>query len=293
MSLTNPNKPVTETRLAEFYQQILPYLGGMPEALANKFSKSDLYSTDEKIVGCWTDGKPVYQKSYYFSSLGNGTTSAVASTRVPVNIPNLDVVTKIEGVAYDKANNMHFIPVPVTSGTNSNEWDVSCWTLKESGTQNLVISVARDMRSYSAYMTLQYTKTTDATNSFKYGSETDYSTSEKIIGTWINGKPIYQKTVNTGALPNKTIKTVAHNISNISLVINLYGTMYKNTSGSYTGSTAFMSPMPFVDGSTNTPNATIAITANKTNIIIRGETQDWSSIWVNSYVTIQYTKTTD
>ena len=121
----------------------------------------------------------------------------------------------------------------------------------------------------------------------------NYSTKEQVIGTWINGKPIYQKTINTGALPNKTIKTVAHNIVNIDLILNLFGVMYKNTSGSYTGSTAFMSPLPFSDGGGSTPTNNLGLVANKTNIILTGVTQDWSTTWTNSYVTIQYTKTTD
>jgi hypothetical protein len=39
---------------------------------------------------------------------------------------------------------------------------------------------------------IQYTKTTD--QSIAIGSDTDYSTTEKIVGTWIDGKPLYQKT---------------------------------------------------------------------------------------------------
>ena len=163
MAIQSDETLVTKGDLKDLYQdKILPYLGGNMMMTTNV---SDYYDTNEKIVGVWKDGKPLYQKTYYFSALGNGSTSSVASTRVPTNITNLDIITKIEGVAYDKSNSMHFIPVPVTSGTNTNEWDVSCWAITESGTPNLVISVARDMRSYSAYMTLQYTKTTDAANS--------------------------------------------------------------------------------------------------------------------------------
>lgn len=40
------------------------------------------------------------------------------------------------------------------------------------------------------------------TASAKYAH--NYSTSETIVGTWIDGKPIYQKTVPIGALPNNT-----------------------------------------------------------------------------------------
>jgi hypothetical protein len=44
------------------------------------------------------------------------------------------------------------------------------------------------------YFVIQYTKTTDSAISI--GSDTDYSTDEKVIGTWIDGKPVYQKTYN-------------------------------------------------------------------------------------------------
>ena len=42
----------------------------------------------------------------------------------------------------------------------------------------------------NSYITVYYTKTTDSAISI--GSDTDYSTEEKIIGTWIDGKPIYR-----------------------------------------------------------------------------------------------------
>lgn len=52
----------------------------------------------------------------------------------------------------------------------------------------------------------------------------NYSISEQDTGfTWIDGSSIYKKTVNFGALPNATTKTVAHNISNIHLMIKAEG----------------------------------------------------------------------
>jgi len=32
-----------------------------------------------------------------------------------------------------------------------------------------------------------------------------YTTTERRIGTWIDGKPLYSKVINFGALPNKTV----------------------------------------------------------------------------------------
>ena len=43
-----------------------------------------------------------------------------------------------------------------------------------------------------------------------------YFTDEIDTGMkWIDGKPIYRKVINVGALPNNSEKTIAHNISNI------------------------------------------------------------------------------
>lgn len=52
----------------------------------------------------------------------------------------------------------------------------------------------------------------------------DYSTTEINTGAkWIDGSAIYKKTIDFGALPNATTKSVAHNISNLSAVIKIEG----------------------------------------------------------------------
>lgn len=50
------------------------------------------------------------------------------------------------------------------------------------------------------------------------GGGTNYSTEEQVIGTWM-GKPLYQKTVNFGALPKSSSTYVAHGIANIDNII--------------------------------------------------------------------------
>lgn len=55
-------------------------------------------------------------------------------------------------------------------------------------------------------------------------SNMNYSLNETKTGaTWIDGSPIYKKTINFGALPNATSKRVAHGISNLDLVIKTEG----------------------------------------------------------------------
>ena len=54
MSVPNGDRTVTKQDLADFYGEILPYLGGMP---------SLEYSTEEKVVGKWITGDILYQKT--------------------------------------------------------------------------------------------------------------------------------------------------------------------------------------------------------------------------------------
>ena len=140
MSVQNPDKPITKQDLADFYGEILPYMGGMPPALANKFSRGDLFSTDEKMIGCWIDGRPLYQKTV---STGGSVPSGA---------------TLIERI--------------VQTGND----------------------------------TIRYTKSSDSANSFNISSETDYSTDEHIVGTWINGSYLYQKTI-SGTSGNRNSNT--------------------------------------------------------------------------------------
>ena len=42
-----------------------------------------------------------------------------------------------------------------------------------------------------------------------------YSTDEQVIGTWIDGKPLYRKVIEMGNMTKENYKIKAHNIKNI------------------------------------------------------------------------------
>lgn len=107
-----------------------------------------------------------------------------------------------------------------------------------------------------------------------------YSTEEIRIGTWINSKSIYRKTINTGALPNNTGKTVNHNISNIEYICKIQGIAFRNSSGTSL-------PLP----SATYDNTAVSCYADKQKITIVTYTD--RSSFADSYVTLEYTKTTD
>ena len=109
-----------------------------------------------------------------------------------------------------------------------------------------------------------------------------YSTSEVNTGKkWIDGKPIYRKVVDCGALPNATYKYVNHNISNLEAFINI-SVISSTASGSGT-------MLPYVNP--NILTTQISYTYSKTQIELRTAT-DYSS-YINTYAILEYTKTTD
>lgn len=46
-----------------------------------------------------------------------------------------------------------------------------------------------------------------------------YSTDEQVVGTWIDGKVLYEKTILINSMPNATTSNYAHNISNIDSIV--------------------------------------------------------------------------
>lgn len=110
-----------------------------------------------------------------------------------------------------------------------------------------------------------------------------YSTNEQVIGTWIDGKPLYRKVYGIGALPSsagqKTVQTsLTFNTTNI---IKMYG---------YAKSTGAIIPLPFLDLTSNDGSVGIFIDS-ECNITVRVAKD--RSAYIDTYVVLEYTKNTD
>ena len=112
-------------------------------------------------------------------------------------------------------------------------------------------------------------------------SPTSYSTEEQNTGMkWIDGKPIYQKTVNCGATTSRNF-SVNHNISNIETVCNFWGV-------GNVGNRWDVLPYPTPDSITYQVRVDVLTTGT-----IRFSMGSGADLYSKVYVTIQYTKTTD
>lgn len=208
MSLTNPNKVVTEQRLNEYHNAILPYLGGMPEMVANKFSKGDLYSTEERMIGQWIDGKPLYQKVCK-KSFGTVIDKSLSSIDFTDTLPiDVEYCMPVYAVC-----NMLII---------SQSWSNGAYWIRFIDSKN--VETNRNIFSnQECTVIFKYTKTTDSPISI--GSDTDYSTEEKIIGTWIDGKPIYQRVLTDITISQSNSWVYCSDTLGIDKLISLIGFM--------------------------------------------------------------------
>lgn len=115
-------------------------------------------------------------------------------------------------------------------------------------------------------------------------SSSDYSTTEKVIGTWIDGKPLYQTTMSltsSSSDGDQQVSLSTYGISDIDVVCGIEGTI-SSSSGGY-------APLNYFAASNDRCNLYMA--SNNTVLVIA----HYGS-WSNSrpvYVTMKYTKTTD
>ena len=104
--------------------------------------------------------------------------------------------------------------------------------------------------------------------------ENTYSTDEKAVGTWIDGKTIYEVTVNIGELPNNTIKSINHGIANINDIVYITGVAKSGNN---------FIPLPFVGD-----NRGVSLFISKVQIFV---TTGTDLTTYSGSVTFRYTKT--
>jgi hypothetical protein len=117
------------------------------------------------------------------------------------------------------------------------------------------------------------------------GLHLNYSTSEQATNrTWIDGRTIYQKTIDFGALPNTTSKSVAHNITSLDFCIAWEAIAYDTTGGA-AGNTEY--PLAAANTAALANQIQIQIDTTGANVNIRTGTNR-STFY--GYITLFYVK---
>ena len=151
-----------------------------------------IYSEEERQVGVWKDGKPLYQKTFHFVET---TEQSVKDYDISsLNTENAFVV-----------NSMFKF-----GAMGGGAWFSDVWW--DTASYNMSVSVSIDSAKIHAIckgwnfteliVTIQYTKTTDTAGSGIWTPSGEiahhYSTDEQIVGTWIDGSTVWERTQNGG-----------------------------------------------------------------------------------------------
>ena len=240
-----------------------------------------IYSTNERCIGVWTDGRPLYQVTKIFNNIASGRVD-----NMPHGIANTHTLLLVDWKFTTSSNSYGII------GYDSLDASKNYWcSIISYNSVGITYRIGESWNATRLVCTFLYTKTTDVAGSGNWGTDGipthHYSTSEKVIGTWLDGKTLYEKTIDCGALPNQATKTIAHNV-NFDFIVNAFGTAQDTT-------TKQVFPIPFTNsaqrgGTYDTTDSQIMLFITTTDITLR--------TWVNrsnfnkTYVTIQYTKAT-
>ena len=227
-----------------------------------------IYSEEEREIGVWVDGKPLYEKTLVTNTptaVSNNAWAVIPWENEPANIDKL-VNVELTGVTPNVWYQVRF------SYENSH---ICCAAETSSNFPE---------SSVDTYVVARYTKTTDQAGSGTWTPQglpaVHYSTDERVVGTWIDGSTLYEKTleVNTFTYGGSNWNEITHNISNFGTCVECVGQIV-NTQDSRQYS------IPTVRVAGNGTGVTIGVDSTKIYYI-----NNWIQNATGS-ITIRYTKT--
>lgn len=255
MSLVNNSA----NNFKDFLDAIKPYLNYQFYDLSGQGVEANNFSTDEKVIGTWVDGKPLYQKTIDCGTLPNA-----SDKYVDTGVTNVkDVIFSI-GMAY---NSDHTGKIVLPRILKDNADIMYSFT---SDLSRIRIITESNRSSVYAYITLQYIKTTDSA----------VASGEKIVGQWVDGKPLYEKTYVSDTFNyDQTYSDLSlFTISNVDKVIRYNGVVSNSSKTNFYN-------LPWMRNGDK-----YAYLEYKNGTMYFNSNEEWG---INGYIqtTIQYTKT--
>ena len=260
--------------------------GGTPSEVELPIDYSSVYDTEEHQAGWYkvTGGyKPLYRKVLYLTV---DIAASVTSTTIQLPLSNIEAIWLIDKSTYINQDDYE-LPFPYINGDGMDN-TIGYYSYINNGVPEIRVRKGTGQRLKNEIFVVEYTKTTDTivteipkeTIPAVVQKESEiYSLDEQVIGQWIDGKPLYRKTINFGALPSlDNEKSVSTNVSNIDVMINVYG-FSTNGDGYFSINDDYIAGIGCIY-SKNTNQIKIQASRNRTD-------------YTTTYVTIEYTKTTD
>ena len=234
-----------------------------------------IYSDTERVIGVWRDNKPLYQKTLVLNNLNLD----ASGTAVDISSLGVEMCSPIYAGSY-------YVVSGVIRGFARLEYQEP---------NDLYLYPAVNRTNTTCYITIQYTKTADVAGSGNWNTDgvptVHYSTSEQVIGTWIDGKPLYMRSYKhtLANAPDEDTESfyVGDVPSDIDTLVKMDGTVKSPNAYAFCGTTG----LPYVVG------WNYSFHLNPSNHLAVWSTGNYSYYQHIAggvaVVTIQYTKTTD
>lgn len=314
MSLTNPDKPITKQDLKDFYDSILPYLGGRaysaftpvgtiisvmsnscptnyltcngqvvniadyPELATHfetQFGSKNYFGGDGTTTFAVPDLRGEFLRGAGTNShSGEGSGTNVGSHQAATIIPRIHTANGTGGpVTYGKGLSVANVDAYASDSDKTYYYmKTESISSAESGSSTIKTYTTRPTNTSVQYCIA-------VKNIFMDGG-INYSEDEQIVGSWIDGKPLYQKTfikelsgITNGTPKNFDVAT----ISDLALARNVWGYCFG----------VFLPSAWTVSGTVYFLRAQM----NGTTLQVQGNRDTFNN--KNCYITLQYTKTTD
>jgi len=152
----------------------------------NNIFTPQIYSTEERCVGVWIDAKPLYQKTLELKG-----STYTGNININTNVSNIDNGFVVDGWGIN--NSGAKITIPYAHPTT----DYLVGAFLSSDGSSVGVRIAQDSSLTYICVTILYTKATDTPGSGSWASNGvpahHYSTEEQVVGTWIDGSAVYEK----------------------------------------------------------------------------------------------------
>lgn len=166
-----------------------------------------IYSEEEREIGVWTDGKPLYEKTYILSNdVSIGYTDWTSISDLDDIKDTIDTIVGCQ--SFWKTSTVTLTASIYASFNKQNDAHIKFIDPRNGASTTISI------------ITIRYTKTTDTPGSGVWTPQgvpaIHYSEDEHIVGTWIDGSTIYEKTFEFSTEINISANTWTTIVSDVS-----------------------------------------------------------------------------
>lgn len=153
--VNNTSPLLSAENLNQIQDNVESAINSVSSSIQPAVYEANTYSTTETRIGTWINDKPIYRKVINFGNLPNNNVK-----RVNHNISNMDRVTRLTGITQVDLGGTYGLtwnPLPLIYSGSEYIYNT---TLSCNKTE-IVCRTAQDRSGFSAYIIIEYTKTTD------------------------------------------------------------------------------------------------------------------------------------